>query len=79
MLGTPYPPLYVAQCEGLHFLSSACAGLLAYCLMLTISYMAWPALATSRRWWLPRSFAWSCSLCAALAMHLYADLAGLGF
>ena len=79
MFGTPYDIHYICQCEALHFLSSALAGLLAFWLILTISCRAWPALATSRRSWLLSALAWCCALCAATAIHWYADLAAWGF
>lgn len=79
MLGTQYGLPYVLQCEAMHFITSGLVGLLVFSMTWTISLWAWPALVTSRLWWLPRSFAWACSLCASLAIHWYADLAGLGF
>lgn len=79
MLGTPYTLQYCLQCEALHFASSALVGLLAYCLILTILCRAFPELATSRRSWSLSLCAGAWSLCAAIGIHWYADLAAWGF
>ena len=59
--------------EGMHFASSACAGLAGYFWTQTILSRAWPGPVTPRQLFWRASSAWSVALFAALLMHFLAD------